>query len=329
MPEIIGDNIDRLCSVEIRPRANLPRGVTGTLYQAARRAQGDRPLSCLAAAALQGRVRPGDHVLFVTGAGGPPYVPHGETDGPLGAVGLARALSHTLHARPIFVLESHHVPPVAAAALAAGMNDAPLVQFPHGDGAGREAACGLIDRYHPAAVVFIEKLSPNLLGVVHSVMGRARDPEVIGAAHWLASEAQKQEVLTIGIGDGGNEIGFGMIADVVREIQPYGNICQCPCRGGIAAAVSTDVVVAAAISNWGAYGVAACLAYQAGAPEALPDEAMETRMLAAAVEAGGVDAVYGRRMPSVDGVQQDAQLGFLHLLRAIVTNGLVSLERPF
>jgi hypothetical protein len=303
--------------------------VTDRLYRAARGAQGDRPLSHLAASALQRRVHFGDHVLFVTGAGGPPYLPHGETDGPLGAVGLARAVSRTLHARPVFVLEEHHVPLVAGAALAAGLDDAPFPSLPHGDAAGRQTALELMDRYQPAAVVFIEKLSPNLLGVVHSILGRARDPEEIGAAHWLAHEAKRREVLTIGIGDGGNEIGFGMIADAVREIQPFGRVCQCPCRGGIAAAVSTDVVVAAGISNWGAYGVAAVLAYQAGDPDSLPDAAMEARMLAAAVHAGGVDAVYGRRMPSVDGVEQDAQLGFLQLLRAIVANGLISLERPF
>ena len=328
MPEIIGDCIDRLCTVEIRPRANLPRGVTRRLYEAARSAQGDRPLSYLAATALQRYVRPGDHVLFVTGAGGPPYLPHGETDGPLGAVGLARAVAQTLRARPVFVLEDQHIPPLAAAAQAAEQEVA-LAPFPCGRDAGRQAAISLIDRYNPAAVVFIEKLSPNLLGVVHSVLGRARDPEVIGAVDWFASEAKRREILTIGIGDGGNEIGFGLIADAVREIQPFGRVCQCPCQGGIAAVVPTDVVVAAAISNWGAYGVAACLAYMAAVPEALPDEAMDVRMLTAAVGAGGVDAVHGRRILSVDGVEQEAQVGFLRLLRAIVTNGLVSLERPF
>src|SRR5689334_20222461 len=100
MPQFAGEFIDRLVSTEMRAPGFI-RGVTLPLYEAARQAQG-APLSFLAASALQERVKQGDYVFFLTGAGSVPWRPHGETDGPLGAVSLGRALAIGLGARPVF-----------------------------------------------------------------------------------------------------------------------------------------------------------------------------------------------------------------------------------
>ena len=40
----------------------------------------------------------------------------------------------------------------------------------------------------------------------------------------LVEEARKREILTIGIGDHGNEIGFGAIYNAVVETMPKGEI---------------------------------------------------------------------------------------------------------
>src|SRR5437879_6225918 len=45
---------------------------------------GGRPLTLLAAERLRGVVKAGDSVILATGAGGPPWMPAGETDGPVG-----------------------------------------------------------------------------------------------------------------------------------------------------------------------------------------------------------------------------------------------------
>ena len=85
MPEIIGEYVDRLCTVEMRPcRSKSPRGVMHKLYQAARDHHG-RPLTLSAAEALIQRVDTGDAVFMVTGAGAFPTLPHGEVDGFLGS----------------------------------------------------------------------------------------------------------------------------------------------------------------------------------------------------------------------------------------------------
>jgi len=83
MPEIIGENVDRLCTVEMRPQG-MPRGKIHRLYEAARRKQNGRPLTLLAAEKLRAAVKPGDYVILATGAGVPPWMPAGETDGPVG-----------------------------------------------------------------------------------------------------------------------------------------------------------------------------------------------------------------------------------------------------
>src|SRR5688500_4700269 len=109
MPEVIGDAIDRICALEIRfrPAENgLPRGVTTPLYEAARRYAG-KPMSYLAATGLIERVKPNDRVFIVCGSGTAPFLPYGETDGPLGGAAVARAVELGLGAKPIIISEAH------------------------------------------------------------------------------------------------------------------------------------------------------------------------------------------------------------------------------
>lgn len=341
MPDVFAEYIDRLCTVEMRAQGNLPRGVTRGLYEAARRAQGEEPLTLRAATALRSRLVPGERVLLVTGAGGPPHVPHGETDGPLGTVILARAVALGLRATPVFVLEDRHVAPVMAAANAAGLaveepNDntgtpgrALIERFPCGTEESRTASDRILSAHQPAAVVFVEKLGPNRKGVVHSVAGYSRDPDLTGAAYLLAEGARSRGTLTIAVGDNGNEIGFGPVAETVRALLPYGTRCLCPCEAGVACVTDADVLVVAAISNWGAYGITACLSYLARDPQLLPDEPTERQMLEACVRAGAVDGALGRAELSVDGAPVDVQVAFLTMLRGIVINNLKTVNRPF
>src|SRR5262249_21382366 len=57
--------------------------------------------------------------------------------------------------------------------------------------------------------------------------------------------------VTVGIGDGGNEIGMGAARARIARIDPL--------RARIAAVVGVDHLVVAGVSNWGAYGVVAAL----------------------------------------------------------------------
>lgn len=338
--EIVGDAIDRLVAIEMRFGSGLPRGVIHPLFGAARQHHG-KPLSWLAATSLKERVAKGRHVFVVTGAGYPPGLPKGETDGPMGAAAVARAVDLALGGKPILLSEDRHLPAVIKSTEAAGIacldekifarrgGVALALPFPLGPDTGRAAAKELIERWNPAAIVFVEKVGPNEKGLFHSINGTMRPLEHMANAHLLAERAKENGILTIGIGDGGNEIGCGVINAAVREVQPYGQRCQCPCGGGIGTVTETDILIFASISNWGAYGLAAALAAQAGRVDVMQDEATERRMLDACLAGGAMDGAYARLVPYVDGTSADVQASLVTMLRQIVTNALTDYDRGF
>src|SRR5258707_3766177 len=72
-----------------------------------------------------------------------------------------------------------------------------------------------------------------------------------------AAGRQSPPFPTTGIGDGGNEIGMGKIPwDVIRRNIPNGGLVACR--------VPTDHLIVCGVSNWGAYGLAAGVAFFRG-----------------------------------------------------------------
>src|SRR5574341_546819 len=341
MPSIACEQIDRLVTVEMRFASGFPRGIIPRLYDAGRAASAS-PLSYRAATGLRERVAPGDYILLVTGAGGPPHLPAGETDGPVGAAALGRALGISLGARPVFVCEAHHLPPLRATCEAAGlplMDDSWVAarrsmcaawRTLPGDRVSDERAYeAMLDVFRPAAIIFIEKLGPNDRGVWHTVNGARVPPSEVGFADLLAGRARELGIYTVGIGDGGNEIGFGSIVEAVQEIHPFGRACRCGCGGGIGTVVAADALVVAAVSNWGACGVAAALALILRDPSVLHEPELEGRLLERCVAGGGFDGNYEAPIDYVDGTGRDVQVSLISMLRQIVTNALRSHDRGF
>lgn len=339
MPEIIGEYVDRLCTVEMRPQG-MPRGKIHQLYDAARRRQQGRPLTLLAAERLRAAVKSGDHVILVTGAGGPPWMPVGETDGPLGVAALGRALVLGLGARPVFVTESHCVKSLGAAVVAAGLpvvsrevaaarqGAAVVMEYSKDDREAQAQARRMIEELRPAAIIACEKLAPNAKGEIHSVLGVNVTAEHAKIQH-LFHQAKQMGVPTVGFADGGNEVGCGLIYEDTRVIMAAGAHCQCPCGDGMATVVSTDVLVLAAVSNWGAYGACAMLAYLLRNPELVHDPDTEYRMLDANVREGGADGTTGSPIMRVDGIGVEVNQGLVRQLHELVATGLQTVNRPF
>jgi hypothetical protein len=333
MPEVIGDNIDRLCAIEMRTapvEGGIPRGVLQALFSAAREFAG-APMSYLAARGLIDNVPAGRRVFVLCGSGSPPYLPFGETDGPLGGASIARALDLGLSAKPVLICEAHMMGPNRAAFGAAGLavhleeifavrpHSALAVAFPYGMERRTEIEA-LFDEHDPAAVVFVERTGPNAEGVFHSITGTPKQPSEVIANHLFADVARERGIFTLGIGDGGNEVGFGNIHAQARAIQ----------RAPHAITVAqTDVLVCAAISNWGAYGVAAMLGYLLGNPGLIQDPETEYRMLAEAVKLGASDGLYTSPTMYVDGASWQTQQALVTILRELVANGLKQVRRAF
>jgi D-glutamate cyclase len=336
---VIGDNLDRICSLEMRPRGSS-HAVIHRLYDAARQVTGEA-LTMAAARHLAERVKSGDFVLITTGAGHPVYLPHGETDGPLGAVALARMLAEGIGAVPVMLTEQQHVENLRATAVAGGLTirgldevasvagSTTILPFPDQDEPARQVALDLLTQIEPAAVIAIEKLGPNAAGVAHTATGMAASTDRARIEH-LIDAARERGILTVGIGDNGNEIGFGLIEDAVREYKPFGRTCRCPCGEGLACVVATDLLVVAGTSNWGAYGVEAALAAVLGRPDLIHDRRTEEFMLYENVRAGGIDGSTARQVPGVDGTSPAVQAAIVELMTAVVRHGLAEPSaRPF
>ena len=337
MPEVVGENVDRAVTIEMRPHG-LPRGLMHRLYAAAREEKG-RPLTLAAAEGLLQNLSAGDAVIFGTGAGSPPFMPQGENDGPMGTAALARALSDGVGAFPIVVCADHHIEPVIASlkAIGLGVMDpeaarrkrlrvAVVLPYSKDDAEGRRQAAALLDEWRPKALVAIEKLGPNAKGQTNTAtgnLGAAPDAKI----YTLFDEARGRGIFSVGIADGGNEIGSARIYDAVREIHPYGKTCQDGCGAGIATVTPTDVLVMAAISNWGAYGVAAMVAFLLKRPELLHSAAMEDHMLLECTRAGAFDGGHGAPVLAMDGTPRDCGPALITILHGIIGNALSTVDR--
>ncbi|MCR4443151.1 MAG: DUF4392 domain-containing protein [Peptococcaceae bacterium] len=326
----IAESLDRLVSVDIPARGNI-----GVLYEAARKKQG-APLTLLAAELLMKSVKPGDYVMIATGWADQPWsLPNdSETDGPPGAVALARAVRIALKAIPIIVTDAQLIEGIKKVAIGAGMqvidpelgkialerNSTPtvsIIPFPLDHENGKIEAERLVEKWKPAACVAIERGGMNSAGRIHTMMGIDYSDSVAKIDH-LFIKAREKGCVTIGIGDGGNELGMGKIVETVRAEVPRGAKCNCPCGEGIAAATDVDVLIASTMSNWGAYAICALIAAKTGIMAAMNDEVKEERVLREAADAGLHDAVGGLVEPGVDGAGLKVQLAIVTLIKATV-----------
>jgi len=323
----IGENVDQLVTID-----TMSYGVISELYRAARSANGDVPLCLSAARRLIERVRHGDTVLLTTGLIIPGHHPYGETDGPIGTAILARALAIGLSARVLVAVE-----PELMAVNAALLRTAELQVIPPDDLRGetgshravasvvalsrdiaevRHTAAHWFEAFDVAAVIAVEKPGANAAGVYHMVGGPDISPTV-GKGQALFAAARDRGLLTIGIGDRGNELGLGVIASAVQALLPRGRECGCPCHGGVADETVADLAVVATVSNWGAYGIAACLAALLDQSELIQTPELEADLFATAVREGGVDGMTGRASLSADGIDMKVHQGVVRLLAEI------------
>jgi hypothetical protein len=326
----LGEAVDRLLTVpmSIRVPVYRQRPFTLDLYEAARERTG-RPLALKAAEELLRAVHPGDAVIFATGFVIPTWL-RPETDGPVGAAALARTLAVARDVTPVFVIEDFMAEMMAATCHAAGLKPdswpraraVPLrtatLPFPLDVEQARREAVRMLDEVRPTALVAIERPSWNEKGVYHPGAG-VDFSGMVAKVDCLFDEARARGILTVGIGDHGGEIGFGLIHETCKRVLPLGSRCRCPCQSGIAAATAADVlVVCAPPSNRGANGVQACLAALLGREELLHDSALERRLIQACTVAGAIDSTSGLAEPATDRVPLEANAALIDLLHEII-----------
>ncbi len=330
------DAIDQLLSIDLPER-----DVIDIAFAAFRHHYG-APLSWLAARALAG-VRPGQLVLIGTGFPNRPGIDPeiAESDGPVGAAVLARAVHLGLGAVPVVLIERQLIPAMTRilqvnglrvetleaarrAAVPACQYGATVLAIPTDWAAAAAQAARLLAGGDVGALVVIEKGARNPNGDICFSRGRVNTAHV-GKIDPLVAACRAAGIPTIGIGDGGNEMGMGNAGGILRGLLVHGD----PARaGGIVPAQETDHVIAATVSNWGGYGLAAALAAVLGKPQILHDEAAERRMLLAASMEGLIDGVTGSTLPTSDGFVEEVHVAVVTLLRAILGLGVPKTDWP-
>jgi hypothetical protein len=238
--------------------------------------------------------------------------PCAETDGPLGALFLARALL-PLGFRVVFFTDEYCAEALEAGLEACGLGArgvVPVMPILPDVGALQHAR-----RPH---LIALERVGPSYHdGRCYSMRGRDITAHTEPAHLMFEEAARKPEITTIGIGDGGNEIGMGKIhPEVIERNIPRGALIACR--------VPTDHLIVAGVSNWGAYGLAAGVRLLRGAPHdpALFDTGRERELLQIMVDRGPlVDGVSGQRTAAVDGLPFDRYAKVLEQIGEILSSG--------
>jgi len=254
-----------------------------------------------AAAQAARALRRAKRVLLTTGFSVGPGLP--ETDGPPGTASLGRAL-RALGAEVTYITDAGALPPLQAAL---GMLAEPtqILTFHAGSDAALTAR-RLLAEHAPTHLVSVERPGRTRAGDYLSMRGDSLR-EWNAPLDTLFLEAPRR-VITIGVGDGGNEIGMGALSARLRRAGP--RIAR------VASIVSARHTVVAGVSNWGAYGIVVELSRLARRQLLhTPDE--ERRMIEACVKAGAVDGITRKHEPTVDALPLEAHAGMVELLRLL------------
>lgn len=266
-------------------------------------------------------------VGIVTGFAIPtPSGPLAESDGPLGSIVLADVL-RSLGIEVCLLTDDLAVQSLRAGATFAGLPEALIESCPLDPAAAQQWCDRFLERTRGLThLIAVERVGPS--HSADSYRAARRDPaaalgdfltlhpeahhdrcfnmrgEPIDAwtapLHRLFERAAEADVRTIGVGDGGNEIGMGsFLWESLHPLVPNGHGPRIVCR------IATDWTIVAGTSNWGAYALAAAVAVLKQRPEVL-DRWPHTRheeLLRYLVEHGpAVDGVTREREPTVDGL---------------------------
>ncbi len=326
------DRLDRLVNLDLGNRGIEP------LYDASRLMAG-RAL-CGAAADMLLAMPKGGTAIVTTGSVSRAWLSPelGENDGPSGAAALIRALWLARRAACILVIEETLIPPMAAILQACGvavtdiettrkasadgtMACATLVPYPVTDAEGQAAAHDMLTQFKPDVMVSTERVGRNKNGIYYNMRGRDYG---MGRARidMLFDAAMTQRIPTLAVGDGGNEIGMGLVSEVVEKSVPYGAPGDCDCGGGIGAVSSADILMTAAVSNWGCTAICAAMALRTGDKRLLHTPAMEVRLLEVMTANGLINSADGLIDPHVDGIKDTTHIALAELAVAITRKAL-------
>lgn len=212
----------------------------------------------------------------------------GETDGPPGALAIGQALTR-LGIQVAYITDKHHEH------LFKALGAEPLMQLKP----------GLLQQQGFSHLVAVERPGRAKDGCYYNMRGE-QITAMVEPIDQLFLEAELSSTMTIGIGDGGNEVGMGRVfRGVARAIENGAKI---------ASTVLTDYVIVSGVSNWGAYGLVGALSVLCG-QDLLPSGGEILDSVRRLVQAGAVDGLSGKHELKVDGLPLEYSLELVEEIR--------------
>jgi len=219
---------------------------------------------------------------------------YAETDGPAGTIFTALALKK-LGFNPVIVTDGfcrNFFEP----------KEIEVVYMPFSEG---EQWCrALLEKYKPVGMISIERCGKNQ-DLLYANMRGVNISEKTAKID-LLFELAYGVIPTIGVGDGGNEIGMGNVKKLILE-----NLELNPC------VIPVTQLVIATVSNWGAYAIIAYLQKISGVQVFMTFDEVQD-YIKYTVELGSVDGVLKQQVVSVDGFGMDVEKEIIESLRGAI-----------
>ena len=222
-----------------------------------------------------------------------------ETDGPPGAVAIGNALAKLGN-------DVKYVTDELSSEVVRTIAEDEVIEFPITDHfESANFANQLVQEHSPSALIAIERAGLIGDGTYRNMRGVELTPFNAKIDHLF-----DQHPYSIGIGDGGNEIGMGNLQNVIPTIE-HEFLPKNPC------VTTTTELIIASCSNWGGYGLIAALSLKTG-ENLLPSVEEAKQMVREIVAIGAVEGMSGENKEWVDNRDLEADSACIRDLHALL-----------
>ena len=224
-----------------------------------------------------------------------------ETDGPPGAVAIGNALE-ALGYEVVYVTDTHCTGMIKAIST----HKSKVIEFPIANQSiSTQIATQILQKENPDLLISIERCAPATDGIYRNM----RDLDI-------SDQTAKIDILfdkhptTVGIGDGGNEIGLG---NLYSEVDKSSELVGFPAK------TKVSKLIISSVSNWGGYGLVAAISILKN-KNLLPSVESDIANIKKIVSMGAVDGFSGQNIDKVDGFTLNENSDFLKQLHTLITN---------
>ena len=229
--------------------------------------------------------------FFITGPDKP------ETDGPPGAIALGNSLES-------IGFQVKYVTDKVSSFVIKNLTNSEVIEFPitnHNE--SKSFSKKIINTFHPSIIISIERCGFTSTKRYKNMAGLD-----ISENNAKIDYLFENDIPSVGIGDGGNEIGMGNLKTHIPKLMPK---VKDPC------VTQTSKLIISSVSNWGGYGLITALSLKSN-KNLLPSVNDETNRINKSVELGAVDGFSKMNINKVDSFTIEENINKLKKLHQLL-----------